>query len=394
MRRWRLPAILAIGIALGLGVGLGARAETFESEAPFALLVDDTAGVTLYAKNADQPMAPASTAKLMTAEIVFGRIKAGKLSLEDLFTVSQNAWLTGGAKAHGSTMFLNLKSQVRVEDLLRGMIIQSGNDAAIVLAEGIAGTEDNFALLMNARAQELGMTHSHFTSPWGKPDPAQVVTAYDMAKLAAHLIHDDAEFYHYFGEKEFTWDKIRQLNRNPLLLANIGADGLKTGDTEASGFGLVGSAVQDGRRLIAVINGSRTASERADAARALIAYGQGGFETTPLYQAGDEVGRADVFGGAAGSVALVADGPIAMETPKGSSEPVKAAIVYQGPLIAPVAQDAGLARLKIWRGSLLIVDAPLKTKEAVAVGDLKQRALGATLQVAGDLLRKALPKWR
>jgi len=390
MRRRRFPAILAITLV----GGLGARAETFESAAPFALLIDDTTGVTLYAKNADQPMAPASTAKLMTAEIVFGRIKAGKLSLDDLFTVSQNAWLTGGAKAHGSTMFLAIKSQVRVEDLLRGMIIQSGNDAAIVLAEGIAGTEDNFALAMNARAVELGMAHSHFTSPWGKPDPAQLVTAEDMAKLAAHLIHDDPEYYHYFGEKEFTWDKIRQLNRNPLLLANIGADGLKTGDTEASGFGLVASAVADGRRLIEVINGLKSASERADAARALIAYGQHDFETAPLYRAGDEVGQADVFGGAVGSVALVADDAIALETPKGSTEPVKAAIVYQGPLIAPVAQDAMVARLKIWRGALLVVDAPLKTKEAVAVGDLKQRALGATLQVAGDLLRRALPKWR
>jgi len=387
MRGWPI-------LALALLAAAPARAETFESVAPFALLIDDTSGVTLYAKNADQPMQPASTAKLMTAVIVFDRIKAGKLSLDDLFTVSQNAWLTGGAKAHGSTMFLNLKSQVRVEDLLRGMIIQSGNDAAIVLAEGVAGTEDNFALAMNARAQELGMAHSHFTGPWGKPDPAQLVTAYDMAKLAAHIVHDDAEFYHYFGEKEFTWDKIRQLNRNPLLLANLGADGLKTGDTQESGFGLVGSAVDGGRRLIAVVNGLKTASERSDAARALIAYGQHDFETTTLYAAGDEIGAADVFGGATGSVGLVAEAPIAMETPRGSSEPVKAAIVYQGPLIAPVAKDASVARLKIWRGALLVVDAPLKTKDAVAVGDLKQRALGATWQMAGDWLRKALPKWR
>lgn len=387
MRRWPI-------LALALLAASPARAETFESVAPFALLVDDTSGVTLYAKNADQPMAPASTAKLMTAEIVFDRIKAGKLSLDDLFTVSQNAWLTGGAKAHGSTMFLNLKSQVRVEDLLRGMIIQSGNDAAIVLAEGIAGTEDNFALAMNARAQELGMAHSHFTGPWGKPDPAQFVTATDMVTLAAHIIHDDAEFYHYFGEKEFTWDKIRQLNRNPLLLANLGADGLKTGDTQESRFGLVGSTVDGGRRLIAVINGLKTASERSDAARALITYGQRDFETTTLYAAGDDVGAADVFGGASGSVGLVAQAPIAMEAPKGSSEPVKAAIVYPGPLIAPVGKDAGVARLKIWRGALLVVDAPLKTKDAVPVGDLRQRALGAAWQVAGDLLRKALPKWR
>ena len=390
----RPPAALGAA-ALALCCALApAAAQTFDTAAPFALLFDDTNQVTLYAKNADQPMAPASTAKLMTAEIVFGRLKAGKLSLEDLFTVSHNAWLTGGAHAHGSTMFLNLKSQVRVEDLLRGMLIQSGNDAAITLAEGVAGTEDAFALLMNARAAELGMAHSNFTSPWGKPDPRQLVTASDMARLAAHIIHDDSEFYHYFAERDFTWNKIRQLNRNPLLTANLGVDGLKTGDTADSGFGLTASSNVDGRRLIAVLNGLKTASERADEARKLIAFGQHDFDLVKVYAAGDAVGEAEVFGGAAGAVQLVAERDIAVETPHGSNETLTAAIVYQGPLAAPVAEGASVARLKIWRGAGVVVDAPLKTKSAVDVGGLSQRALGATWQIAGDLLRKAIPKWR
>ena len=391
----RLHAAVAGAAILLLGFASApARADPFESTAPFALLIDDTNGVTLYAKNADQPMQPASTAKLMTAEIVFGQLKAGKIHLDDLFTVSQNAWLTGGAKAHGSAMFLKLKSQVRVEDLLRGMIIQSGNDAAITLAEGIAGTEDNFALQMNARAVELGMAHSHFTSPWGKPDPSQIVSASDMAKLAAHLIHDDAEFYHYFGERDYTWNKIRQLNRNPLLVANIGVDGLKTGDTIDSGFGLVASAEANGRRIIAVINGLKSASERAEEARKLVTFGLDDFDKTPLFKAGDVVGAADVYGGAQTSTPLVAEGDIVAEMPRGGADRLRGEIVYRGPLPAPVAEGAEVARLRLWRGDLLIVEAPLKTQTAVAEGTLRQRALNATMQLAGDLLRKAMPKWR
>ena len=239
-----------------------ARADNFSTSAAVALVQDYDSGTVLYEKNADDPMVPASTAKLLTAEIVFHELKEGRLQLDDMFEVSEKAWREGGAHSHGPAMFLAIHSHVRIEDLLRGLIIQSGNDAAMTLAEGMAGTEENFAEVMNKRAAELGMAHSHFTDPRGKYDPSQHVTARDMALLATHLIRDYPEYYHYFGEKEFTWNKIRQLNRNPLLTMDIGADGLKAGDVKDGGFALVGSAVQDGQRLIIVLNGLKSAADR------------------------------------------------------------------------------------------------------------------------------------
>jgi len=382
-------AALALWIAAS---SRGAPADAFESEAPFAVLVDFDSGETLYAKNADQPMAPASTAKLMTAEIVFSKLKSGALHLDDQFFVSEHAWRTGGAHAHGSAMFLDVKSRVRIEDLLRGLIVQSGNDAAIVLAEGVAGTEENFALQMNERAAELGMTNSNFTSPWGKPDPKQVVTAFDMARLAAYIIRNYPEYYHFFGEREFTWNKIRQLNRNPLLGSDLGVDGLKTGDTTESGFGLIASGTLGGRRLIEVVNGLKTGAERADEARRLLAYGLKDFDRAEVFASDSVVGFADVYGGAEGSVPLVAEAPIALDTPRGVAEKVRAEIVYLGPLVAPIAAGAELAHLRIWRGDLLAVDAPLKTERAVAVGGLGSRAIDATLALAGDWLRRTFTR--
>ena len=266
-----------------------AFAQSFQTSAPFALVEDYDSGAVLFDKNADQPMSPASTAQLLTAEIVFNELKQGRLHLDDKFAVSENAWRTGGAHAHSTAMFLDIHSQVRIEDLLRGLIIQSGNDAAITLAEGISGTEDNFAALMNKRATDLGLTHSHFTNPSGKPDPAMRVTAQDMARLAAYIIRTYPDYYRYFGEKDFTWNKIHQLNRNPLLTMEFGADGLKTGDTTEGGFGLVGSAVENDQRLIVVINGCRTAQERAEEARKLFNWGFRSFDPRILFAPGDTV---------------------------------------------------------------------------------------------------------
>jgi D-alanyl-D-alanine carboxypeptidase len=247
-----------------------AAADGFPTIAPFALVEDYASAAILFEKNATEPMAPASTTEVLTAEIIFHELKEGRLHLDDRFLVSENAWRSGGGH---SQMFLEVHSQVRIEDLIRGLVVQSGADAAIALAEGLAGTEDNFAELMNKRATELGMTHSHFTNPSGKGDPGQRVTARDMALLAAHIIREYPEYYKYFGEKEFTWNKIHQLNHNPLLTMDIGADGMKTSDLAESGFGLVGSAVQNGHRLIVVINGLKSASERADEARKLFNWG-------------------------------------------------------------------------------------------------------------------------
>ena len=257
-------ALIAAGF---LVVNGSARAGTFTTAADVALVEDYDTGAILYEKNADQPTPPASTAKLLTAELVFRELKEGRLHLDDVFEVSEKAWREGGAHAHGAATFLAVHSHVRVEDLLRGLLIQSGNDAAMTLAEGVGGTEDHFADMMNKRAEELGMSHSHFANARGKADPSQNVTAHDMALLAAHVIRDDQDYYHYFGEKEFTWNKIRQLNRNPLLTMDIGADGLKAADTGDGGFGLVGTAVQDGQRLIVVMYGLKSATERVEEAQ-------------------------------------------------------------------------------------------------------------------------------
>ena len=368
----------------------GARDDSFSTAAGFALIEDFDSGSVLFEKNADNPMPPASMAKLMTAEVVFHELKEGRLKLDDIFDVSEHAWRGGGAHAHGAAMFLALNSHVRVEDLLRGLIIQSGNDAAIALAEGMAGTEDKFAEMMNKRAAELGLTKSHFANARGKFDPSQHVTAREMAALAAHIIRDYPEYYHYFGEKEFTWNRIRQLNRDPLLTMDLGADGLKAADAADGGFGLVGSAVQDGQRLIVVVNDLNSATERAEEARKLLSYGFHSFDRRVLFQPGDKVGAASVYGGASEEVALVSERPIVLFAPRDESDKLVAKIVYTGPLAAPIEAGKEAARLKIWRGDMLVVDAPLDTGASVAVGGLTRRALDASLELAGDAVRQAL----
>ncbi len=380
-------AIVAVCLA---AAGSPARAETFSTSAEFALVEDYDTGAVLYEKNADEPMPPASTGKLLTAEIVFRELKEGRLRLDDIFNVSEKAWREGGAHAHGAAMFLAIHSSVRVEDLLRGLLIQSGNDAAMTLAEGLAGSEDNFADMMNKRAAELGMAHSHFANARGKPDPSQSVTARDMALLAAHVIRDYPEYYHYFGEKEFTWNKIRQLNRNPLLTMDIGADGLKAGDVGDGGFALVGSAVQDGQRLIVVLNGLKSASERVEEARKLFNYGFHSFDRRTLFQAGETIGSASVYGGESDEVPLVSDRPITLFVPRGESDKLVAKIVYTGPLAAPVEKGRDAGRLKIWRGDMLVIDAPLKTGGAVGLGGLTRRAFDAGIELAGDAVRDAV----
>src|SRR5215470_11827978 len=278
-----LAGALALGAAFAANPVPGAKKDEFQTKAPRAILIDAESGSILFEKNADELMAPSSLAKLMTAEVVFNALKQGRLTLDKEFIVSENAWRRGGAPSHTTSMFAPIHSKVAVKDLIYGMIIQSGNDACIALAEGIAGSEQKFAEKMTARARELGLVKSYFPNATGLPEPTLVMTAREIAKLTRHIIQTYPEFYAIYGEKEFTWNRIRQQNRNPLMTMGIGADGLKIGYTEDGGYSLVGSAVQNGQRLIVVISGLRSATERANEGRRLLEWGFKGFELRYLF---------------------------------------------------------------------------------------------------------------
>jgi D-alanyl-D-alanine carboxypeptidase (penicillin-binding protein 5/6) len=362
----------------------------FTVNAPYAIVVDYESGTVLYEKNADIPRPPASLTKLMTMELVFNEIKNGDLKLEEELVVSANAWRKGGAPAGGSTMFAAVHSRISVENLIQGVVVLSGNDASIVFAEALAGNEDSFARMMNARARELGLSSAEFRNSTGLPDPEQVISVRDLAKLAAHLIRTYPEFYKYYGRTEFTWNKIRQLNRNPLLEMNIGADGLKTGYIKDSGYGLVGSAMQDGQRLIVVINGAETAKERANEARKLLEWAFRSFESRLLFSAGAVVAHARVFGGDQRYVPLVGEGPIRLLTPRGGGDKFVARAQYTGPLPAPIRKGAEVARLRVFRGNSVALEVPLFAAEDVGRGSLVQRALDSTTEIAAGLVRSGV----
>ena len=355
--------------------------------APHAILIDAENGAVLYERDPDRLIFPASLAKLMTAEYVFNELKEGRIKLTDEYTVSENAWRKGGAPSHGSTMFAAIHSKIPVDDLLHGMIIQSGNDACIVLAEGLAGTETEFAEKLTQRAREIGLVKSVFTNSNGLPDPSEHVTTRELAMLARHIILEYPEYYKIFGQVDFTWGKIRQPNRNPLLALVNGADGLKTGFTKEAGYGLVGSAVQDGVRLIVVVNGEKSPKERADEAKKLLEWGFRTFEQRNLFAEGQILGSAKIYGGATGSVPLLAPGLVKIMVPKAGGEKLIARIAYQGPVAAPVVQGQPIGQLKIWRDDKLVLQVPLKAAESVDKGNISGRALDAVTEMVIALFR-------
>ena len=361
-----LMPLLAAGTAL---------AQRFETRAAHALLMDAETETVLFQHEADKAMPPASMAKLMTAAVIFDAVESGRLSLEDEFLISEDAWRRGGAPSGGSTMFAKLGSSVRLDDLIHGIIIHSANDGCIAVAEGIAGSEPIFADMMNEEARKLGLAGSHFTNATGLPDPQQYVTARDLAKLANHIIREFPEFYKIYGKTEFTWNKITQRNRNPLLEMNIGADGLKTGFTEEAGYGLVGSAVRDGQRLIVVVGGTKTEKERAEEARKLLDWGFRAFERSTLFDADEVVADAKVFGGSQRSVGLVGKGPIELLLPRGSRDQIKARVVYEGPVSAPVEEGQRIGVLRVTIGDDLTKETPLYAANFVGTGTVSQRAV-------------------
>jgi D-alanyl-D-alanine carboxypeptidase (penicillin-binding protein 5/6) len=284
-------------------------------------------------------------------------------------------------------MYAALNSRVKVHDLLRSLAIQSGNDACIALAEALSGTELQFSVLKNKRAKELGLSKSNFTNSSGLPDPDMKMTARELALLAQHVIRTYPDFYPMFAEREFTWNKIRQQNRNPLLAMGIGADGLKTGSAKDAGYGLVGSAVQSGLRLIVVVNGHKHAKERADEARKLLEWGFRGFESRLLFAEGETVGEAKLYGGQQSRVPLIGNGAIRVLVPRGTNEKLLARIVYTGPVPAPVEKDQPIGKLKVWRNDQLTLEAPLKAAESIPRGGVTQRAFDAATELVIGLFR-------
>src|SRR5215510_7634032 len=355
--------------------------------APHAILIDADNGGVLFERDADRLIFPASLAKLMTAEYVFNEVKEGRLKLTDEFMVSENAWRKGGAPSHGSTMFAAIYSKVPVDDLIHAMIIQSANDACIILAEGIAGSEAAFAEKLTERARAIGLAKSVFTNSNGLPDPSEQVTTRELAMLSRHIIRTYPDFYQIFSQPDYTWNKIRQQNRNPLLNAMTGADGLKTGFTKEAGYGLVGSAVQNGQRLIVVVTGVNTAKERADEAKKLLEWGFRNFEQRVLFAEGQTIGTAKVFGGATGRVPLVAEGTVRVLLPKAGGDKLIARIVYSGPVPAPVSEGTRIGNLKVWRNENVILTMPLKAAESIGKGSMPQRAFDAVTEMIIALFR-------
>jgi D-alanyl-D-alanine carboxypeptidase (penicillin-binding protein 5/6) len=389
-------AVLALAIVAALAapnpVSGPKSNDTFQTGAAHAILIDADSGSVLFEKGADDLIPPASLSKLMTAEVVFNQIRQGLLKPTDEFIVSVGAWRRGGAPSHTSSMFIPIHNKVSIDNLLRGVIIQSANDACIVLAEGISGSESAFAELMTKRAREIGLSKSTFGNSNGLPDPKQLMTSRELAKLARHIIQTYPDYYKYYNEREFTWNKIRQYNRNPLLALTIGADGLKTGFTKEAGYGLVGSAVQNGLRLIVVVNGLRSEKERADEGKKLLEWGFHGFQSGLLFSEGQEIVQAKLYGGAKGHVPLVAQKEVRLMVPRGSREKIIARVVYSGPVPAPVQQGQKIGMLKVWRGDSLVLEVPLQAAESVGTGSMSRRAFDAASELVLGLFRSGLQR--
>ncbi len=375
-----------VAFALVFSSGAAAFAQVYSTSAKNAILIDADTGTVLFDQKSQERFPPASLAKLMTMEVVFNALKSGKLKLTDTFFVSENAWKNGGANSGGSTMFAQLKSEIPLGDLIQAVIIQSANDGCMIIAEGMAGSEIAFAGLMNERAKAIGLADSHFTNSTGLPDPLQYVTARDLGKLAQHIIAEYPEHFRYYSQESFTWNNITQKNRNPLLTMGIGADGMKTGFTEESGYSIVGTVKRGEQRLIAVLGGMKSMNERAEESRKILDWGSRAFEKLRLYEDGEVIGEASVYGGEKSGVGVVGKGPVEIYLPIGFRDKIKAQIAYTGPLLPPVEQGAKIATLKVWIGDTLSQETALYAGETVNQGGIQRRAIDAVKELAIGML--------
>lgn len=377
-----MRTVLIVAAVLSCVIGTAARA--FDTRAVAALVVDYDTGTVLMEKNADIPLPPASMSKLMTLNMVFEALKEGRLTLSTKFRVSTKAWQKGGSK-----MFVKEGDSIAIEDLIRGIIIQSGNDACVVVAEGMAGSEAEFSNRMTKRARQLGMENSVFQNSTGWPHPDHKMSARDLVTLASRLVREFPEYYTYFVEETFVWADIEQSNRNPLLQMDIGADGLKTGHTEESGYGLVGSGVQDGRRVVFVVMGLGSPSERAQESERILSWAFREFTQETLFGEDQIVSVADVWLGDVDTVGMVPGSELTALIPYTSRDEVEAKVVYESPIEAPIQAGEQIAELKVTIPGLSQQTYPLVAADTVERGGFLKRMMASARLLSQKVMETA-----
>jgi D-alanyl-D-alanine carboxypeptidase (penicillin-binding protein 5/6) len=361
--------LLALAAIFGLAPAGKAQDVAFETKAAEAILIDARSGHVLFEKNADVQIQPASMSKLMTMIMVFEALKAGKLKPDQEIVITEDAWRRGGSSSGGSTMYAELNSRVKLWDLMQGAIVQSANDACIAIAEAMAGSESAFAEKMTARARQLGLAKAEFRNSTGLPDPGHLISVRELSILARYIILNFPEYYKIYSEPEFTWNKIRQENRNPLLKDYPGADGMKTGYTKEAGYGLVGSAVKGNRRLIMVIAGLQSINDRKQEAQKLLDWGFSQFRTIDVYAKGDTVSKARVWGGLSRSVDLVASDDVQIALSQQEQQEIEVNLTYTAPLMAPVKAGEQVGKVRFMVGGEEVGEAPVETAGAVEATD-------------------------
>jgi D-alanyl-D-alanine carboxypeptidase (penicillin-binding protein 5/6) len=340
-----------------------------ETKAKEAILMDAQTGNIFYEKNADEQIEPASMSKLMTMVMVFEALKAGKLTLDQEILISEDAWRRGGAPSGGSTMYAELNSRVKLSDVIQGIIVQSANDGCIAVAEAMAGSETAFAEQMTQRARELGLTKAVFKNATGLPDPEHLMSVRELAILAQYIIKNFPDYYKYYGQAEFTWNKITQSNRNPLLKDYPGADGMKTGYTKAAGYGLVGSVMRDGRRLILVVAGLTSLNERKQEAQKILDWGFKQFKPVVAYAANDRVAKARVWGGDQSHVDLLITQDVKLLLSPAEQSSIEVKLAYVGPLRAPIKQGENIGKVRFLVNGRVLQEVPVQTGSAVVATD-------------------------
>jgi serine-type D-Ala-D-Ala carboxypeptidase (penicillin-binding protein 5/6) len=375
-----LLLVAVIGAASSGAFAQEQASETIVSKARNVILMDGRTGDILFEKAADEPVPPASMSKLLTQAAVFELLKSGKLKEDQTFKISEDAWRRGGSPSGGSTMYAELNSEVSIANLLRGAIIQSANDACIALAEGIDGSEEAFVARLTEKAKQLGLKNTTLRNSTGLPDPQHLMSVKDLALVARHIITEYPERFALYKQESFTWNNITQANRNPLLKDYPGADGMKTGYTQEAGYGLVGTATRNNRRLILVVAGFESAQDRKDEAKALLDWGFRHYKQVDVFAAGDEVAAARVWGGTDNWVPLVTRQSLSIALTEEEKKTVEVKLSYLGPLYAPVRAQSAVGQVRVYVRGKILAELPVVTAaDVVATESMWEKAWDSTL---------------